>query len=440
MSRSQHTASPPFQFMPDLPTWEYKALKESIRLNGVIVPVVKDEHGAVLDGHHRLRASKELGLKDVPTITLAGLTNEQKRDHALLLNMVRRKITRKQMRQIIAAELRRAPDISNQWLAEILGSTDKTVESVRRELIAGSEIPMLDSYRAKDGKRYPATRLYTERDKQADRARAALATLGEDAPRKPVTLKQLEREARNKERKNQARGRYRKPDDHAPIRLYHSDFRDLEEVGRIQPGSIDCIVTDVPYNREFTKQFEDLGSFAARVLKDGGVFCVYVGVVQVADAIKSFTDHLEYRATAFSSWLGDGPVLQHLQCVTQSTPVLVFSKGKWTRTTRWYNSFHNSVREQHLHEWQKPLVDVEHWLMSFSDPGDLICDPCAGSGSTAAVCQHHGRRFVGGDIDRDAVRLAQTRLRNAATKIDVPTMSLGTPQNVDRSRQVEELV
>ncbi len=155
------------------------------------------------------------------------------------------------------------------------------------------------------------------------------------------------------------------------------------------------------------------------------MFCVYVGVIQVAEAIQSFTQHLEYRATAFSSWLGDGPVIQPLQCVTQNTPVLVFSKGKWTRTTRWYNSYHNSVAEQDLHEWQKPLADVEHWLLSFSNPGDLICDPCAGSGSTAAVCRHHNRKFVGGDIDRDAVRLAQTRLKEETTVCETPTLSLG---------------
>lgn len=147
MGRNKSSATP-FQLMPELPTWEYEALKESIRQHGVIVPVVKDENGTIIDGHHRDLACRELKIKDIPTITLAGLTDEQKRDHALVLNMVRRKITRRQMRQIIAAELRRTPDISNQWLAEILGSTDKTVESVRRELIAGSEIPMLDSYRA----------------------------------------------------------------------------------------------------------------------------------------------------------------------------------------------------------------------------------------------------------------------------------------------------
>ena len=48
-----------YQLMPDLPSWEYDALKESIRQYGVIVPVVKDEYGTIVDGHHRERACRE---------------------------------------------------------------------------------------------------------------------------------------------------------------------------------------------------------------------------------------------------------------------------------------------------------------------------------------------------------------------------------------------
>lgn len=402
----------PFQLMPSLPTWEYEALKESIRQHGVIVPVIKDEHGTIIDGHHRDRACRELKIKNVPTITLAGLTDEQKRDHALVLNLVRRKITRKQMRAIIATELRRTPDISNQWLAEIVGSSDKTVQSVRQKLIAASEIPILESYRAKDGKRYPATRIYSERTKHAERARAALETLGDDAPRRPVSLRQLERAAKHKKRRLAESIAYTHPSDHAQIRLYHSDFRDLETVGRISPGSVDLVLTDVPYDRGFIEHFDDLAAFASRVLKNGGVFACYVGIVQVAEAIRAFTRHLTYQATAFSTWAGDSPVLQQTQCVVQSTPVLVFSNGPWIRTTRWNSTFRNLEAEQDLHEWQKPLVDVEHWLLSFSEPGDLICDPCAGAGTTALACHQNDRRFVGGDCDTEAIRIAQHRIRN----------------------------
>ena len=78
--------------LPDLTTWEYDALKESIRRWRVILPVVKDENGDIIDGHQRVRACEELGIEDYPVLTLAGLTDDEKRDHAFVLNLVRRRL------------------------------------------------------------------------------------------------------------------------------------------------------------------------------------------------------------------------------------------------------------------------------------------------------------------------------------------------------------
>ena len=135
--------------LPDLTTWEYGALKESIRRWKVILPVVKDENGDIIDGYQRVRACDELGIADYPVLTLAGLSEDEKRDHALVLNLVRRRLNQQQIRDLIAAELRRTPDFSDNWLAQILGTTDKTVAGVRRELIATSEIPKLDALQGK---------------------------------------------------------------------------------------------------------------------------------------------------------------------------------------------------------------------------------------------------------------------------------------------------
>ena len=74
------------------------------------------------------------------------------------------------MRDLIAAELKRTPDLSDNWLAQILGSTDKTVAAVRQELIATSEIPKLNALRGKDGKYRRVTRITTNTAKEAERA------------------------------------------------------------------------------------------------------------------------------------------------------------------------------------------------------------------------------------------------------------------------------
>ena len=49
---------------------QFKALKESIKRYGFIVPVITNRHLVVADGEHRLKAAKELGLKQVSVIRL----------------------------------------------------------------------------------------------------------------------------------------------------------------------------------------------------------------------------------------------------------------------------------------------------------------------------------------------------------------------------------
>lgn len=55
------------------------------------------------------------------------------------------------------------------------------------------------------------------------------------------------------------------------------------------------------------------------------------------------------------------------------------------------------------------------WLMralvrDYSKPGDLICDPCAGSGTTLIAARLEGRHSVGAERDAKAYAVAQARL------------------------------
>lgn len=45
-----------------------------------------------------------------------------------------------------------------------------------------------------------------------------------------------------------------------------------------------------------------------------------------------------------------------------------------------------------------------------SDPGDLVVDPFAGSGTTGACCLEHGRRFVGVELNGASADAARARL------------------------------
>ena len=68
------------------------------------------------------------------------------------------------------------------------------------------------------------------------------------------------------------------------------------------------------------------------------------------------------------------------------------------------------AKEKDWHEWQQPLEEVEKLVDTFSQPGDLVIDPCGGGFTTAIACHRLGRRFVGCDIDKVAVLKGQERL------------------------------
>jgi len=141
-----------YQLLPELPPEQFEALKADIAKRGVVVPVLMDEFGAILDGHNRARACRELGINDYPIEVRRGLSEPEKRALARNLNALRRHLTREQVRSLIADQLRDTPEWSNQRVAGGLDVDDKTVASVRAGLVATSEIPRLDKTVGADGK------------------------------------------------------------------------------------------------------------------------------------------------------------------------------------------------------------------------------------------------------------------------------------------------
>ncbi len=59
---------------------------------------------------------------------------------------------------------------------------------------------------------------------------------------------------------------------------------------------------------------------------------------------------------------------------------------------------------------QKPLALLERIVAASSNAGDVVLDPFCGSGTTLLAAQRLGRRWLGIDVNEDAVRLAKKRL------------------------------
>lgn len=56
--------------LPDLPNDVRDALRDSIAANGVLVPIIRTSTGHVVDGRHRLALCEELGITEIPSVTL----------------------------------------------------------------------------------------------------------------------------------------------------------------------------------------------------------------------------------------------------------------------------------------------------------------------------------------------------------------------------------
>jgi ParB-like chromosome segregation protein Spo0J len=159
-----------YQVLPDLAPEQYEALKADIAERGVMVAVDVDEFGVILDGHHRARACRELGINDCPVSVRSGLTGGEKRSFARKANVLRRHLTREQVRELIGAQLRETPEWSDRQVAKAIGVDHKTVGSVRFDLRATGEIPQLEKLVGADGKQRPAGRAGKPRRQQAQPA------------------------------------------------------------------------------------------------------------------------------------------------------------------------------------------------------------------------------------------------------------------------------
>jgi DNA modification methylase len=81
-------------------------------------------------------------------------------------------------------------------------------------------------------------------------------------------------------------------------------------------------------------------------------------------------------------------------------------------------------RERTGYPSQKPEALVERLVSALTDPGDVVLDPYAGSGTTLAVAARLGRVFVGIDASDVAIGTARARLEAMGVRFSTPRASL----------------
>jgi hypothetical protein len=124
---------------PPLPLQEFEALKENIALLGLLHPIVVNERGEILDGIHRWRACRQLGIEP-STVQLAQLvgSNGDKPPEVEFIfsaNVNRRHLTNDQRAAIYTAFL---PEIQTASRLRLIEGCKKGGEATARLRLPGN--------------------------------------------------------------------------------------------------------------------------------------------------------------------------------------------------------------------------------------------------------------------------------------------------------------
>ena len=398
-----------FQIYPELSPEEFAALRLSIATNGIIVPVEVDDDGNIVDGHHRVRAWNELRAKGVKVPEYerkvrAYESDDQKLEQALRLNQLRRHLTPDQ-RQEVVKELRKR-GWSARRIADVL---DVGKSTVGRDL---STVPngTVDTVTGLDGRIRPANRPPTVAafsTKEEERARAAIKELGvENMPSRPTRVGPLEK---------RVKAHRVHPSDPPTGEEYYGatwmvECADIDD-WNIDGAGIDLILTDPLYGEEGIDTYFQLGEFAKKYLNPDGLVIAYLGKVHLREALEGLFENLEYV------WLG-AIVQNSRESRIHSKkmeggfrPFVICSLGDYEPKRWMYDTIISpSAPEKDLHPYQQTLQPMMEIIEMATEPGDLVCDPFLGSGTTGIAALSLKRDFYGCDIDPRSAKEASDRL------------------------------
>jgi len=180
----------------------------------------------------------------------------------------------------------------------------------------------------------------------------------------------------------------------------------------IAPQSIDAIITDPPYPREYLSLYGELAQGAARVLRLGGSMLVMVGQSYLPDILALMTPHVRYHWTvAYLTPGGQSAQLWQRRVNTFWKPVLWFVNGEYDG--QWIGDVARSDvndNDKRYHGWGQSESGMADLIERCTKPGDVILDPFCGAGTTGVAAIALGRGFIGIDLDESAVKITKARL------------------------------
>ena len=437
--------------LPDMQEGEFDELKDDIKKNGLLNPIVLFEN-FILDGKHRYRACLESNINPIFT-DFSG--DKQKALSFVISQNIRRRNLDPSQRSVIGIRIKKElADLAAERQKEAgkLGSEfgklggrgiDKGTEEYRdkkREMEEGKPLRQFfaqgvfdtnKTKKAQDNKSSEqaakivgTNRQYIQDAEKIEKQAPELlkpildGKINIQDAKKMLKLNNHVKEKLidkingseninvkkaiteiNKEIKGKTVLQEIKKDIAEKLNIRHCSMQELLSDKTLK---IDAIITDPPYVKESLHLFEEL----AKLSKDIPLVAVMTGQYHLPEIMESMCKHLKYRWTF--AYLTPGRTNQQHQkkINTAWKPVIIFGESaEWIPI----DVVTSNTEDKEFHIWGQSISGFTELIERITSPGQIICDPFVGGGTTAVACLKTGRRFVGGDIDENHVKTAVER-------------------------------
>ena len=394
--------------IPPLQKDEYEKLQQSILSEGCRDALVL-WNDTIIDGHNRYYICTE---NDIPFETVQ--REFDSRDDVKIW-MITNQLARRNLTNFVRAELAlQMKDVISQKAKANLKTPTGNKQSMTLENYPKS-LNRIDT-------RLEVAKIGNVSDNTIQRVEKILDKADESTKQKlrdgeisvNRAYQDIKKEEKKQERHQQRAELIKKADESITpndIEIRYGAFQDV--LSDIEDNSVDAIITDPPYPKEFLHLWSELGEFALRVLKPGGFLVSYSGQLYLPSVMESLGKHLEYY------WLGGlyhpGIQAQRFERKIQNAmkPILIYNKPLQQKQTQWFVDLVESPKkEKSMHDWQQSIKPFEYLIDRFTSPGDLVVEPFAGGGTTLLACHNKKRRCIGAEIDQQSYKLTVARLND----------------------------
>lgn len=218
------------------------------------------------------------------------------------------------------------------------------------------------------------------------------------------------------------------------IKIIHGDCRIV--VPTLQADSVDHVITDPPYSEiihrgartSINEKLIDFDSISLDELRDVLTECGRVSrrwVIATIDwrhmlGLES-DPPAGLRFVRFGVWVKPNGAPQFTGDRPSAGWEAICFLHKDGCKLRWNGGGRSSVFTENKingpHPTCKPLRLVRGLIDLFTDPGDLVLDPYAGSGTTGVACLKAGRRGILIEKDEKYIPVIERRIRDAETPL-----------------------